>query len=298
MERVKQIIHYHPIDHRGNTLTGKGITAAILDTGIVDHPDLSDRICLFKDFVRGKRIAYDDNGHGTHVAGILAGNGSCGGKAGIAPEARIVALKVLDEKGNGKIRQVIAGIRFLLSIQTLFDIRIVNISVGTFPNPKDSEEKRLLYWVEKLWEQGMVVVVAAGNLGPKSGTITVPGNCKEVVTVGALHENLKKRPYSGRGPASGCVIKPDLLAPGTEVISCCHRYLAGQDYQKKSGTSMATPVVSGAAALLLQEYPHLTNQEVKQRLWDCCDDLGLLPNVQGHGLLNIEALCRGKTNKK
>ena len=297
MERVKQIIRYHPVDASGRMLTGKGVAAAILDTGIAGHPDLSGRIRLFKDFVHGKQTMYDDNGHGTHVAGILAGNGACGGASGIAPEAEIVALKVLDETGNGKIRQVIAGIRFLLSIQKVYKIRIVNISVGTLPHPKDFEEKRLLYWVEKMWDQGLIVVVAAGNLGPGKGSITVPGNSRKVITVGAFHET-KDRPYSGRGPAGECVVKPDLLAPGTGVMSCGHQFAKGQFYQKKSGTSMATPVVSGAAALLVQGSPGMSGQEVKRRLWDCCDDLGMPLNVQGRGLLNIEKLCQEKTLDK
>ena len=301
MRRVKETVHYFCNDTLFGHIDGHGVTTAVLDTGISPHPDLKGRIVAFGDMLYGKKRMYDDNSHGTHVAGIIAGSGglSSGLNAGIAPASQIVAVKVLDQKGEGKIRFLIEGIKAILRNRDKWQIRIVNISIGTLPHQGDEEEMELMRWVDRLWDEGLVVVTAAGNFGPRSGTVTIPGISKKVITVGASDDgNQKDRygkvgtNYSGRGPTSECVCKPDLVAPGSYIRSCngFSQKKNLKAYSVKSGTSMSAPVVSGAVALLLSNYPDMKNVEVKLRLLMSADDMGKDPNIQGRGLLNIEKL--------
>ena len=155
MKDLKRKIHYWCSDTMQNKITGKGVVCAVLDTGITQHPDLVGRIVGWKDCVQGKKTIYDDNGHGTHVAGILAGNGKSGRGlySGMAPEAQIFAVKVLNQRGGGKIRDVINGIRYVLLKQKEMKIRIVNISIGTLPHKKDPEDELFLFWVVTIRKQ-------------------------------------------------------------------------------------------------------------------------------------------------
>lgn len=301
MRRVKETVHYFCNDTLFGHIDGHGVTTAVLDTGISPHPDLKGRIVAFGDMLYGKKRMYDDNSHGTHVAGIIAGSGglSSGLYAGIAPASQIVAVKVLDQKGEGKIRFLIEGIKAILRNRDKWQIRIVNISIGTLPHQGDEEEMELMRWVDLLWDEGLVVVTAAGNFGPRSGTVTIPGISKKVITVGASDDGNQKgrygkvgTNYSGRGPTSECVCKPDLVAPGSYIRSCngFSQKKNQKAYSVKSGTSMSAPVVSGAVALLLSKYPDMKNVEVKLRLLMSADDMGKDPNIQGRGLLNIEKL--------
>lgn len=316
MKDVKRKIHYDSIYKSPSPLTGKGITIALLDSGVAPHPDLTPRLVGWMDCISRNPYIYDDNGHGTHVSGILVGSGRAMGRngtgtaggmpesesfAGMAPQANLVAVKVLNEKGGGQIANVIHGIHYVLLNQKRLNIRIVNISLGTKFHPGDADETELLHWVERLWDSGIVVVTAAGNFGPGDGSITLPGISRKVITVGACEaEDIRNadpghpQEYSGCGPTSDCIQKPDISAPGNHIYSCSHRYprFSRLPYIKKSGTSMATPVVAGAAALLLEKYPDMTNVEVKMRLWDSCEDLGLPVNRQGHGRLDMRKLLK------
>ncbi|WP_461810785.1 S8 family peptidase [Faecalimonas sp.] len=298
MEQVKERVSYWCKDTNQHKVEGKEIGVAILDTGIALHPDFDKRILCFKDFVNKQGMIYDDNGHGTHIAGIIGGSGklSEGKYAGIAPKCNLIPLKVLDKRGNGEINHVIEGSKWIIENASKYCIRIVNISVGTLPNTDSEEEEKLLMAVENMWDEGLVVVVAAGNYGPKGQSITVPGVSKKVITVGASDDKIelftiegRLKDYSGRGPTKECVMKPDLVAPGSKIYSCNSRYgKKGRAYSCKSGTSMATPVVSGAIALLLSKYPEMTNVEVKLRLCQTCMDLGKCKNQQGWGELCIK----------
>lgn len=309
MKRVKKIVHYWCDDITKKKYLGKGITVAVLDTGIAPHPDFRQKVLEFRDFVNGQEIIYDDNGHGTHVCGVLAGSGvSSGGEyAGIAPECDLIMLKVLDKKGNGKVKQVMSAFRWLIENQKKYHIRIVNISVGMTPQSDIIDEERLVDGVEALWDAGMVVVAAAGNLGPKAGTITTPGISKKIITVGSSNDHYyvddngnTQKNYSGRGPTRECICKPDIVAPGSYIQSCNASYIRQRDkpYIVKSGTSMAAPVVSGAIADLLCKYPNMSNVEIKLRLRESCVDLGLDRNNQGWGLLNIEKLLQSNVMDK
>lgn len=301
MKQVKQAIHYWCDDVESGRYLGQGIGVAVLDSGIVLHPDFDNRIIAFQDIVGERYMLYDDNGHGTHVAGIIAGNGqlSNGIYAGIAPRSNMIAIKVLDQKGNGKVYHVLKGIRWVLENQKRYKIRIVNISVGTLPQSGDHEEEQLVEAVETLWEAGIVVVAAAGNYGPGAGTITTPGISKKIITVGSSNDQFSiggdgnpKKDYSGRGPTRECVCKPDVVAPGSYIIACNAYYLnkGNSPYTIKSGTSMATPVVAGAIAVLLSKYPDMSNVEVKLRLRERCLDLRMKNNQQGWGIIQLENL--------
>ncbi len=298
MRWVKQTVQYWCEDTEKERYLGDGVCAAVLDTGAGRHPDLTRSILEFKDFVGKASTAYDDSGHGTHVAGIIAGSGkaSSGLYAGMAPRAKLLIGKVLDRNGNGNVENVLKGIEWIQREKEKYNIRIVNISVGTQPDLCEYQKEVFLNAVETLWDSGLVVVVSAGNYGPGEGTVAVPGNSCKVITVGVPDTELpavsrKKRVnYSGRGPTGSCVVKPDVFAPGTGIISCNARYgrPGEHPYIMKTGTSMATPVVSGAVACLLSKYPDMNNVEVKLRLRESCEKR---PGTEsGWGMLNVKNL--------
>lgn len=266
------------------------ISIAILDSGInANHIDFDRRVIAFKDFVNNKSYAYDDNGHGTHVAGIAAGSGraSRGKYKGIAPNVNLVILKVLDKQGRGKSDNVIKALEWIIENKRRYNIRVVNISFGTLP--KDNEtDTRLITNIEKVWDEGIVVVAAAGNSGPESGSVTIPGTSKKVITVGCVDDadiDGKNPNYSGRGPTSECVVKPEILAYGNRIMSC-GGYKNG--YVRKSGTSMAAPYVAGAVALCLNKYPSLLPVEVKMKLRDTAINIHQPREKQGWGMISIK----------
>lgn len=282
MERVKHLIHFDRISSLG--LTGKHVTIAFLDTGISSHRDFlypTNRILCFRDFVYGHSRFYDDNGHGTHITGIASSN-----LIGIAPHSNIVSLKVLNRHGNGQTLHLIRCFQWILAHHDTYNIRIVNISMG-MSNPNHPSSKELLYWVERLWDEGLIVCTAAGNLGPSTRSITIPGISRKIITVGSF-DGSPHTSYSGRGPTHSCIVKPDLTAPGNEIKSC----YGVTRYTIRSGTSMATPVVCGAIALYLEKFPASTNKDIKLKLRSSCDDLGYPQNQQGWGRINLEKFLR------
>lgn len=290
MDRVKKMVHYWCDDIKKAGLTGKGVTVAVLDTGLAPHPDFKSRVVGWRDCIYRKEKCYDDNGHGTHVAGILGGSGQMSGRilSGIAPLCRFVIVKVLDQKGEANVASILAGLKWVEMNHRKYKIRIVNLSAGAGENLEPGKEKMLIEAVEHLWDLGLVVVVSSGNNGPGEGTIAIPGNSRKVITVGAVKtEKAEKGSCSGSGPTKECVVKPDVIAPGYQIISCNSQIHGKKDaYTVKSGSSMATPVVSGAVALLMEKYPRITNVEVKLRLRETCIHL---PGAgeQGWGMLNI-----------
>ena len=178
MRWVKETVRYWCDDMEREKYLGQGICAAILDTGVSLHPDLAGSVREFRDFAGSGTKPYDDSGHGTHVAGILAGRGrvSSGLYAGMAPRADLLTGKVLDREGNGNVENVLLGIEWIRKNREKYGVRIVNISVGTQPELKRSQKQLFLDAVEDLWDRGLVVVVSAGNYGPGKGTVAVPGN--------------------------------------------------------------------------------------------------------------------------
>jgi serine protease AprX len=304
---------------------GAGIGVAVIDSGITPwHDDLSasgggDRVRRFVDFVNGWPFAYDDWGHGTHVAGIVAGNGfdSGGARAGIAPGAQLIVLKALDEAGRGYISDVIAALDFVVSQGAALNIRIVNLSIATGVYESYHSDPLTLA-AKRVVEAGVVVVAAAGNRGRNPnghnayGGITAPGNAPWVLTVGASsHMGTIARAddtmavFSSRGPtAVDHAAKPDVVAPGVGIESLSDpnsafyttksAYLLAGTIQRSylpylslSGTSMAAPVVTGTVALMLQANPSLTPNAVKAILqFTSQASAAYDPLTQGAGFLN------------
>lgn len=296
MNRVANMLHLGEVHAAG--YTGQGVTAVVLDTGIGRNPVIpASRIIKFLDFVNGREGAYDDSGHGTHVTGILAGNGRTAGIPfmGIAPECSLIGIKVLNEKGDGNLDAVIRGLAWVTEHHNEYRIRVVNLSFGAGEEEQQEKYNRLNEWIEEVWNAGICVVCSAGNKGPKRGSITVPGNNRNVITVGASN-GIRDYKYSGCGPTKECVVKPDLVAPAVRVWSTAvvgNRQWNRESprlFSYKSGTSMATPMVSGAVCLLLQKEGSLSPKEVKQRLWDTSDSLGFPIEQQGSGMLNLRRL--------
>jgi serine protease AprX len=295
--------------------TGSGIGIALIDSGVNGHRDLNTtgllslpRVVYNQSFVPGNSSSADAYGHGTHIAGLIAGNGvSSTGQMysktfkGIAPDARIVNLRVLDSNGGATDSTVISAINKAIALKSSYNIRVMNLSLGRGVYESYKLDP-LCQAVEKAWKNGIVVVVAAGNYGryqPTDGyaTVTSPGNDPYVITVGAMKpmdtatraDDLIAS-YSSKGPTFlDHIVKPDIVAPGNLLISTqtsgttlyhtetdnlvpLNYYVYGANsspstsYFTLSGTSMATGVVSGAVADLLQAHPTLTPDEVKARL--------------------------------
>jgi len=294
--------------------TGAGIGIALIDSGVDNHPDLYtgllpfSRVVYNQSFVSGNSNVTDQYGHGTHIAGLIAGDGiSSTGPffsktfKGIAPQAKIVNLRVLDANGSGTDSEVIAAIGEAVSLKSTYNIRVINLSLGRAVY-ESYQQDPLCQAVEQAWKNGIVVVVAAGNNGrylPTDGyaTVTSPGNDPYVITVGAMKPmGTPERTddliasYSSKGPTLiDHVVKPDIVAPGNLLVSTetpgttlydtetsnlvpYSYYVYGGSsspsafYFTLSGTSMATGVVSGAVADLLQAQPRLTPDQVKARL--------------------------------
>jgi serine protease AprX len=306
---------------------GAGIGVAVIDSGITPwHDDLGDgaggqRVARFVDFVNGRPNPYDDLGHGTHVAGIVAGNGydSNGARAGIAPGARIIALKVLDASGPGRISDVIAALDYAITNRDALNIRVINLSVAAAVHESYLSDPLTLA-ARRAVGAGIVVVAAAGNngRGPNGRTqyagITSPGNAPWVLTVGASsHMGTVDRgddtmaAFSSRGPgAIDYGAKPDVVAPGVGIESLTDAgsalYAANAasllngtvptstfPYMSLSGSSMAAPVASGTVALMLQANPSLTPNAVKAILQYTAESYpGHDFLTQGAGFLNAK----------
>lgn len=277
---------------------GEGITVAVIDTGVSPHVDLTkpdNRIIGFVDILNKKDFPYDDNGHGTHVAGIIAGNGyaSRGKLMGVAPKANILAIKALDENGSGTTSNILEAIEYAINTKEKYNTRIINLSIGT-PSSIPSRFDPLSRAVRRAVKSGLVVVVAAGNSGPGAGTILSPGISEYALTVGAVDDKrtIDTRddtiaPFSSRGPTKDGRIKPDILAPGVNINSLSNQKIDG--YHALSGTSMATPLVSGSVSLLLNKENSLTPAQVKENLIKASIDLKT-EETGGIGMLNLKKL--------
>ncbi len=302
-------------------LDGSGVGVAIIDSGVFNHDDLQkpgglgSRIVYSESFIPGDPSTNDAYGHGTHVAGILAGNGHDSQSGypvqymGVAPNANIINLRVLDATGSGSDSQVIAAIQRAVQLKSTYNIRVINLSLGRSVYESYTLDP-VCQAVEAAWKAGIVVVVAGGNSGRDNSygtqgyaTIQAPANDPNVITVGATKTNGTPgrlddtiASYSSKGPTLlDHVVKPDLVAPGNKIVSlaspgstlvtslsslniqpittCTMTFLGTKcttgpsgKYTRLSGTSMATPIVAGAAALMVQKDPTLTPDTIKARM--------------------------------
>ncbi len=273
-------------DHIWTNYTGAGRTVAVLDTGInYLHPELSSSYAGGKDFVNNDSDPMDDNGHGSHVAGIITGDGVSANAKGVAPNAKILAGKVLDASGSGTISNIIAAIYWAADNPT---VDVISMSLGTSATFASSNCNSYLpdlttainYAVGK----GKVVVAAAGN---SASGVSSPGCIGSVVAAGAVDSRDKIASFSGRGFA---MKDHGVVAPGVSIFSSW----TGSAYKTASGTSMATPMVSGTIALMKQKNPSLTVSQIKSILWTKSLDLGGrgYDTTYGHGRIDAQAAVK------
>ena len=295
-------------------LSGKGIGVAVIDSGVADHPDLAGRIVARVDLT-GEGSNGDPGGHGTHVAGLIAGDGTAskGAWTGVAPQANIVSVRVINATGQARLSTIFAGLQWVLRNRSTYNIRVANLSFGGTAL-SGYQNDLLASAVEMLNFAGLTVVVSAGNRGAGQSTITTPATDPFVITVGAdddhntpgLRDDSVAK-WSSRGPtAFDGIAKPDLIAPGRKVIglraagSTLDTQFADRQVRAKgatvaqyltmSGTSVAAPIVAGVAALYLEQNPSATPREVKRQLTATARPLAGVPATdQGAGVVDAFA---------
>ncbi|MBU0472045.1 MAG: S8 family serine peptidase [Nanoarchaeota archaeon] len=294
-------------DSQGRNITGENVTIVIIDTGIdYTHTDLGGclgagcKVIAGYDFVNEDSNPMDDHGHGTHCAGIAASNGTL---KGVAPNAKLVAYKVLNSGGSGWTSDIIDAIERSAdpngdgNYSDHYDI--ISMSLGGSGDEDDSMAQA----VDAAFDKGVVVIVAAGNSGPASESIGSPGVARKALTIGATCKTSdigvngycdeKIASFSSRGPTPLGNLKPDVVAPGVNICAAqwqdaWSQYQCTDDeHTAISGTSMATPHVSGAAALLLQAHPDWTPADIKSALMSTATDLGFNLYTQGTGEINL-----------
>ena len=272
--------YWHGVDevYRDFGYDGSGVNVAVIDTGIdTDHVDLDQgKVIYFKDWIDDREEPYDDNGHGTHVAGTIAGTGEGNQEyKGVAPGANLIGLKVLDNEGGGSLSDVDQAIEWCIENKEKYNIKVINLSLGASGSSDGTDSTSTL--VNKAVTEGIVTVVAAGNEGPASYTIGSPGAAEQAITVGAMVDvgegGYMLAQFSSRGPTADNRIKPDICAPGYNIMSVDNQTEDG--YLELSGTSMATPYVAGSIALMLQAEADLTPTEIKEILINSAQDFGI-----------------------
>jgi serine protease AprX len=308
---IQKIVRSQDLWKRG--IKGTGVTVALLDTGVyAASPDLTGRVIHCEDF-SGERNTdahcQDTFGHGTFMAGLIAGNGSAsrGRHTGAAPEANLVSVKVAGFDGSTDISHVLAGIQWVVAHRDVYGVKVLNLSLGS-DSAQDYRLSPLNLAVENAWRAGIVTVVSAGNSGPDGSTVMKPGDDPYVVTVGASNDEGTLRisddkipVFSSRGPTrSNGFAKPDLVSPGIHTVSLRSPGSAidqqfgsarvGTDYFRGTGTSMATATVSGIVAQILQRNPTLTPDQVKHRLLTTARTIATTdPTAAGEGLVDAYA---------
>jgi serine protease AprX len=306
-------------------ITGKGITVALLDTGVhASSPDLQggqgSRVIHCEDFSAERNTAAhcrDTFGHGTFMAGLIAGNGdaSSGRHVGAAPKAKLVSVKVAGFDGSTDVSHVLAGIQWVVAHEDIYGIRVLNLSLGS-DSSQDYRLSPLNLAVERAWRAGIAVVVSAGNSGDDPKTVMKPGDDPYVITVGASNDegtltisDDRVPVFSSRGPTrSNGFPKPDIVSPGVHTISLRSPGSAidqqfgatarvGQHYFRGTGTSMSTATVSGIVAQMLQHKPGLSPNEVKWRLTKTARPIVTTEAAAaGAGLVDAEAAATTSTN--
>ena len=303
---------------------GWAVTVAVVDSGIANHVDLNNytgtsRLAGQVNFVPGASTPDDYYGHGTHIAGTIAGLGDSSGRVymGVAPEARLVDVRVMNDRGHGNTSTVVEGLQWIYNNRSNYNIKIVNLSLNS-RIPESYNKSALNAALEVLWFNKIVVVVSAGNGGKQR--LYPPANDPFVITVGAVDDkgtviitDDTLSPFSAYGMTSDGFLKPDLVAPGSNIVSV----LASDDsnlvvanpsntvtapnnsrYFKMSGTSMAAAVVAGAVAILLEDEPNLTPDQVKHRLRATARPFsGPESCAAGAGYLDISAAVNGTTTQ-
>lgn len=294
---------------------GAGVTVALIDTGVSAVPDLAGRVIAGPDFSGERNSLRDSYGHGTVMAGIIAGDGSSsagvpgGAYVGMAPAATVVSVKAAGRNGATDVSTVLAAMQWVGSHQAQYDIRVVNLSWGTRSDQSPSVDP-LNYAVERLWAYGIVVVAAAGNDGPSSRTITKPGDDPVIITAGAYDDRQNTAPdddfvtaWSSRGPTAAGAAKPDVIAPGRTLVATRSpgsyiednnpQALVGSGYIRGSGTSQSSAVVSGSVALLLGRRGSLRPDQVKHALTSRAVPMSN-SSAFGHGRVSVPGMSQAR----
>lgn len=277
-------------------LSGQGVTAAIIDTGVAPHLDFKlgqNRIIKSVDFVNNKNSTYDDNGHGTFVCGVMAGSGaeSVLKFSGVAPRVNIVSLKALDKNGEANSNTILSAMEWVYNNYKIYNIKVVCMSFGSEPLGVLDPIKN---GAEALWNEGIIVVSAAGNSGPEFQTIKSPGVSPKIITVGGLDDNrmdeftynpsfFEVADFSSRGPAFNRY-KPDVIAPAVDIKSCDKN----GGYTVLSGTSVATPMVAGIMCLICEKYKNITPDRAKQMLLKISYPITYNKNLEGYGIPDFD----------
>ncbi|WP_432043938.1 S8 family serine peptidase [Streptomyces cadmiisoli] len=277
--------------------TGAGVKVAVLDGGIdAGHPDLEKRIVSSRSFIPGEDVT-DRRGHGTHVASILAGTGaaSAGKERGVAPGADLIIGKVLDSQGTGTLSSIIEGMEWAAKTEKA---KIINMSLGIAAvHTQDDPTSQSVNQLSK--ETGALFVIAAGNSGKEAPSYTVyaPGTAESALTVGAVDSAEKIADFSSSGPREGDDgLKPEVTAPGVGILAARSQYSNGEGYYTtKNGTSMATPHVAGAAALLAEKHPDWSGQQLKDALMSTSKITpDITPYLGGSGRVDASAAFRAQ----
>ena len=287
IERVEnEIIHSNEFTE--NKFLGQNQTICFIDTGIYPHLDFvmpKNRILKFIDLINKENAPYDDNGHGTFVAGIASGAGIFNKEfMGFSPLSNIISIKALGEKGSSNSNVILDAMQWVYENHKALNISVVCMSFGA---DVDVNLDPLSSGAEALWKRGITVVAAAGNSGPNKQTIKSPGNNPYIITVGGLDTNsLKVADFSSRGPTI-YGHKPDLLAPAVNITSCQN---STPPYTNMSGTSVATPIVAGICANIKSRWNNITNVQIKKFLLSHCTKITGDIDTEGAGYLNFNKL--------
>lgn len=268
-------------------------TIAFIDTGINPHLDFlfpKPRILHFKDLINSHTLPYDDNGHGTFVSGVCAGSGICSKMqySGIVPNANIVMIKALDNKGETTSQTILKAMQYIYNIRKKYNIKVVCMSFGAdYSGNNDPLQQGAL----ALWNSGLIVVAAAGNSGPEHNSIKSPGTSSRIITVGGLDDGrndgvVKIADFSSRGPVESR-FKPDIIAPSVDITSTNYDYRNGF-YTTMSGTSVATPMIASISAIVCANNPHFSPDKIKQTLLNLCTPLTHSKNDEGYGYIKFD----------
>jgi serine protease AprX len=300
---------------------GENVTVAVIDTGVLfTHEALKSAIWTNKDEIAGNGIdddrngyvddyfgvnvinpsksVYDDNGHGTFVSGVIAGNGTVNPNfVGIDPKSKLIVIKALDGNGETGASTILNAMQWVYDNKDKYNIKIVCMSFGSVSIGRNDPLK---LGAEMLWDSGIIVVSAAGNSGPTPETIRSPGSSSKIITVGALDDHREDNmprydlfsvaDFSSRGPIFS-TYKPDMITSGVNINGLNNNIKNGF-FTKMSGTSVSTPMVAGMASIILKKYPKFTPDQVKKYLINCCTPITGDRNSEGFGWLDGRKIFR------
>ncbi|WP_160673538.1 S8 family serine peptidase [Clostridium sp. C8-1-8] len=314
LEEVAKMVGVDRVHEEG--VTGKGVTVAVVDSGVYIHDDLikpNNRIIAFKDFVNNLTDPYDDSGHGTSIAGIIAGNGYSNKECiGMAPDANLVIVKALNRDNSARISTLINGLNWVIDNKDKYNIKILNLSLGVAIRNED-ENQKLINVVEKAYDSGILVITSVGNLYNNESIVYSPAISNKVLAVGSISDTILNSrfeysiaDFSDHWINEDGTIKPDLIAPGNRILSLesdiYYKPSSGEKLNKKntysisSGTSESSAVLTGIAALIMQQHSEKLPAEIIEVLEKQCVKLSSSDKEQGHGFIYVRPANNSQVN--